>query len=401
MWLVPLALAIEDPEALVHRVQPDVAALRGLEFAGEVPVRVWPRHIALPELRTRMQASVPPERWKAEGLALRAFGLADPDYDHLEALLGSLGEHIGGFWEPQDQLLVIVPRETGFPLDSVVRHELVHALQDTHFDIGIKTDPTLREDDLLLAFECLMEGDASFADLLATDPAIATADLRETLHGVWPESPVFTGDHLPPSAVESAMAPYTLGTRFVQQLHRTAGWDGVNAALQHPPLSTENILHPERPDRPTRVRLAIGNAAGPGFTEVYDNTQGELRIALFFRQAGFAREAWDAASGWDGDRYAVLEGPDGAVAAVWRTVWDTPQDAAEFAALAERAFAALHRDAVIDTRGDGVVVVLGAPPGTSAKLVKRAWKARLAEVGDVEALVGRRPTEARPPSTAP
>ena len=38
-----------------------------------------------------------------------------------------------------------------------------------------------------------------------------------------------------------------------------------------------------------------------------------------------------AAAGWDGDRYAVFEGPKNALGLVWFSTWDSEDDAREFA----------------------------------------------------------------------
>ncbi|HJS75736.1 MAG TPA: hypothetical protein VJ921_15695, partial [Vicinamibacteria bacterium] len=37
-----------------------------------------------------------------------------------------------------------------------------------------------------------------------------------------------------------------------------------------------------------------------------------------------------AAAGWDGDRYAVLPAAQGSYRLVWRSVWDSEEDAREF-----------------------------------------------------------------------
>ena len=47
---------------------------------------------------------------------------------------------------------------------------------------------------------------------------------------------------------------------------------------------------------------------------------------LLRRQDGKA-----AAAGWDGDAFAVFEGPDDRLGLVWASTWDTADDAREFA----------------------------------------------------------------------
>jgi hypothetical protein len=49
--------------------------------------------------------------------------------------------------------------------------------------------------------------------------------------------------------------------------------------------------------------------------------------------------AWQAADGWDGDTLVVWEREDGDRLLVWRTIWDSTVEAAEF----ENAMAALVR----------------------------------------------------------
>ena len=49
----------------------------------------------------------------------------------------------------------------------------------------------------------------------------------------------------------------------------------------------------------------------------------------------------NAAAGWDGDRYRLLEGPQGETL-VWVSRWDTEADARDFANAAQRAFRARY-----------------------------------------------------------
>ena len=49
-------------------------------------------------------------------------------------------------------------------------------------------------------------------------------------------------------------------------------------------------------------------------------------MAVMLRKNGGA----SAAAGWDGDRYAVFEGPKDRLGLVWLTTWDSEDDAREF-----------------------------------------------------------------------
>ncbi len=126
------------------------------------------------------------------------------------------------------------------------------------------------------------------------------------------------------------MFPYLRGMVFCAHLANGGGWEAIDDAYQNPPLSTEQILHPAKfrknPDLPTAVELGA-LTPGDGWKELGRNVLGELQTSVMLRkQKGAA-----AAAGWDGDRYAVFEGPNKKLGLVWFTTWDGEDDAREFA----------------------------------------------------------------------
>jgi len=139
---------------------------------------------------------------------------------------------------------------------------------------------------------------------------------------------------------ESLLFPYLGGVAFMQQYWAAAG-GRVAPLAERMPESTEQILHPERflstpRDSPTLVTYT--ESPPRGWTEAYSDGMGELETRIFLEEyLGSRSRAESAAAGWDGDRYRLLEGPDGEVL-VWTSVWDTDDDAAEFEATARRAF---------------------------------------------------------------
>ncbi|MEM6929425.1 MAG: hypothetical protein AAF602_20970, partial [Myxococcota bacterium] len=238
------------------------------------------------------------------------------------------------------------------------------------------------------------EGEAMLVELalLGGDPVVA--DLRAELPGFWPRARLLSQPGVPSAVLESVGYAYTLGAEFAQAVLRTHGWAGFDRAFLRPPLSTEQVLHPDkylgdRPDRPQRVRLDVAKAL-PGYELVEQNTVGELGLVTMFRQWGERDHAWSIAAGWDGDRTQVFAREDGAeVALVWRLVWDTPDDAASFVlALRQRwrdepAFAIERRDAEI-------VVLRGIPLDRHEAVLAAAWRGRPRTVRRLATLVDRR-----------
>jgi hypothetical protein len=133
---------------------------------------------------------------------------------------------------------------------------------------------------------------------------------------------------------ETLIFPYLSGAEFYRNYkERKPGAIIYNDM----PTSTEQIIHPAaffvNRDAPTKVNLgALTNA-----TSVYQNDLGEFETRLFlFEHTKDQNESVRGASGWDGDRYAVLNTPQGPGIA-WLTVWDSPVEAGEFYDIAGQA----------------------------------------------------------------
>src|SRR5262249_1959000 len=116
---------------------------------------------------------------------------------------------------------------------------------------------------------------------------------------------------------------------FCARLANDGGWEALDEAYRNPPLSSEQIIHPEKykakPDLPTEIDLGKLDP-GPGWKEVGRNVVGEMTLGVLLGRHG----GTNAAAGWDGDRFAVFEQPGGRLGLVWMTTWDTEDDAGEF-----------------------------------------------------------------------
>jgi hypothetical protein len=159
--------------------------------------------------------------------------------------------------------------------------------------------------------------------------------VRELIRDAQGQMPVFAT--APMLIQETLLFPYLSGAEFVMRFKEKRPGQVPYRPL---PSSTEQVMHPERfldsLDAPTRVVLP-----GPsGATVVYENDLGEFETRLLLFQ--FLKDV-DAASrgssGWAGDRYYVVNTPQGA-GLTWVSVWDSAVDAAEFRDLMERSIEA-------------------------------------------------------------
>jgi hypothetical protein len=153
---------------------------------------------------------------------------------------------------------------------------------------------------------------------------------------------------------------------FVSWAFQRAGWEGVNALLAHPPLSTEQILHPDkyfvRAEYPLTVQVgALGSYEQAGWQVAQDTTLGELMIRLLAKRYLSRDRATTVAAGWDGDRLIGLIKGD-AVALVWLTAWDSQEEAAEFAEAYRGIVAGRHQGATASHTERHVVALTGPQP---------------------------------------
>ena len=166
---------------------------------------------------------------------------------------------------------------------------------------------------------------------------------------------------MPPFVYAISTWPYSAGMSFVGTLAGTGGTARVDQAFEHFPVSTEQVMHPDRypSDAPTTVDIPdVTEALGQGWGDLDAMTIGEewLRAMLALRLDGSAADA--AAAGWDGGGYrAFTDGTD--VVVVLRTAWDTPADAQAFATAIGQWGADSSPQPVVTGDGTTVTVVFG------------------------------------------
>src|SRR5690606_485731 len=118
------------------------------------------------------------------------------------------------------------------------------------------------------------------------------------------------------------------------------------------------------------LALDAANGGGAGdWRLVYENTLGALETEILLNEH-LGAGAEQAAQGWDGDRFRLLEAPGGGRALVWYSVWDDADAADAFAAayrrvLERRAQTRHGRVERLEVEGRPVVLVVDAERGVS------------------------------------
>jgi hypothetical protein len=330
-------------EADLDRIARETAELRELPPLAEIDDVLVSQDELLAMIPQLIAEEMTPEEAVAQSRSLAALGLIPAGTDLLDLTVRLMSEQAAGFYDPiSDEMLVLFDGNPGLT-EYFYAHEVIHALQDAYLDPDdLMEDFSALNGDEQQATLALYEGDATAgsAAYLEEHPALVGAFLRE----IGRDSPVM--DEAPASVEIALLFPYFTGATFVDRLLGEGGWDAVDAAYGDMPTSTEQILHPlkylER-DEPSRIALPdLTTALGTGWRVVDENTLGELQTAVLLADLhpgeGFnditgdmalPESARNAAAGWDGDRFALWEDGDRETL-VWRSVWDTPEDARAF-----------------------------------------------------------------------
>jgi hypothetical protein len=163
---------------------------------------------------------------------------------------------------------------------------------------------------------------------------------------------------------------------FCASLHREGGWARVDRAHRRPPVSSEQILHPERylrDERPSEIPLPrFPRLELMGLTPVQEETLGELEMGIFFGQGTSEGRSASAAEGWDGDRVRVYRDTAGETAVVWYSAWDNEAEAIEAEAAARRVASLLPPSRApqqkVSRSGRALLIVRDLSPSLQAEV---------------------------------
>jgi hypothetical protein len=376
-------------EDALGAIRSGLPPIRELEFTAPVPALALSREEISAMVANEIDQSYAPGDVERMQRVYSRLGLLPPGSELRPALQRLYEQEGAGFYDPRTKRLVLAKtamRAAGMKVDFLgrvfgrdfvgeflVAHELTHALQDQHFGIPTQPEPvTDSHGDRELARRALLEGDATLAGFAylfrGTPDAKLIATIERQLHGV----PAELAKKYPdvPELVRASLAfQYDDGTTFTGRALTSGGWAAVDRAQADPPVSTEQVLHPERyfehRDPPVDVRLGgTDRLEAAGWTRIFEDTFGELQVRVLAARALAPDEAARIAAGWGGDRLRALARGDDVVL-VWMTAWDTPDDAAEFAAAMPR----VNPDMRVEQRDRRALVLVGpAPDGLSARV---------------------------------
>jgi hypothetical protein len=349
-----------DVEPIIHRVE----RLRGLRFRRPLKVEFLSPAQAQAVFRRRSQQEYSDTQQRIDEEVLKLLGLLAPSVDLGKVLGAVTDEQVLGFYDDRTKRLVVIrkPADSRGLLEITLAHELVHALEDQHFNFHTEAGFT---DDASAAETALIEGTAT---ALMTDYAgryLEPAELVGVLGSV-----SGTETKLPKFIERALLFPYVEGEKFVAAFRESGSWKAINKVyeLRHP-SSSEQIMHPEKyaiDERPVPVRVRdVTRRLGNDWVRLDASGVGEYDLQLMFRQVGSVKGT-AAAAGWGGGRLELwrlrTSGKPGCRApcfardvGVMRLAWDTRADRVEGEKALQQVFEnGLHGKALATKGGVGL-----------------------------------------------
>lgn len=279
----------------------------------------------------------------ADDKTMEAFGLIPKGFPIDSFMEDVLTDQIAGLYDPKAKEFYIAD---WIPVDEqkeVMAHELTHALEDQSFHIDPWIKAARPNDDGELARDSVSEGSAMAAmvdyDLedmhrSVRDLPDVSALIQASAVGEMDKDPKLS--KAPIYIRDSLIFPYLAGVTFTQQfLKAHNGWQDLHLIFEHPPVSTQQIMHPEKylaDVQPVAIKLPDWKAAAPSDWKLLEeNVMGEFGVEELLKQFLGEYAAKLTSPGWTGDRYAVFEdSKDKTLPIVFVLDMDSEEDAARF-----------------------------------------------------------------------
>ncbi len=300
-----------DPQVapIAHQVE----SLRGLSFDHPVPVRY------VPDDKFRKGVGVDTEKLSGKarkqlddlGATLRAFGLIDLETDLVKSFDTVNRAGVLAYYDPAAEEIVV--RGVG-PLDlqrkATLAHELVHVLQDQHFDLqGLRREAATSKTGSTGALTALVEGDAErikYRYLASLPKADRDAyDAQQDKDGASVDKKVADAAEI---VKIDLSAPYVFGPQVLRALTAKGGNAAVNDALRRSTPSDEIFLNPVAAlTDPNPISVSTPSLVDGDHQLGKPDTLGPFDLFVVLASRLDRQRALDASDAWAGDRVVTYK----------------------------------------------------------------------------------------------
>ncbi|MDQ3929741.1 MAG: hypothetical protein M3328_11430 [Chloroflexota bacterium] len=360
----PTQVVSRDVWFNIHDIEDKAAAIRGLVVKSDVPeLFITPQQLHDYFAAHVGEGYTIEEAQQDEMIAWLMRLIKQRDVDLEEKAVEVHTEGILGFYSPDTKQLFVLGEADDMDPETraTLAHEFTHALQDQHFDLVRLIQQYDYDSDRRLAMRALVEGDATMSDLLYTyyheridyskqeKESVARSNAQE-------QSSEEEEDMEGLYVARTIYFPYIQGSDFVAELTRVGGYSTINQTYQDPPVSSEQIMHPEKylqtpHDIPMHVALPpLTDTLGSGWTFNREDTTGEWELLMVLDENKTSNSE-KAAAGWGGAKYSFYTKGENDGLLFLHTRWDTAADADEFEAAVREGLDRYGKDGSVWTEG--------------------------------------------------
>ena len=346
-WQGAASITKPDPAALnsTEEILKVVSRLRSLDIKQSVKSSFKTKDEIEQAVIRDLDENTPVADFEASQKTLLKLGLVGRDFRLRDYVVRLLREQVAGFYEPKTKEFYLAAWLPISDQKRVIAHELVHALQDQHFDLRRFEGWPKGDSDAELAAHALVEGEATLVMIeydfeqqgLKLDMnkigSLTDNMIEQDSDSDAKSYPVLA--NAPKVLKENLQFPYLYGAGFVGAVLKSGSWTALDTSYITLPASTEQIMHPQRflaRDNPVKIEIPdLAGLLGPNWKKADVDVNGEFGYLVTLAEFIPKRTARSAAEGWGGDRYALYENKStGALVLAQYTAWDTESDAREF-----------------------------------------------------------------------
>lgn len=315
LFWVALTAAAQAPTAeQIRETVAKVSEITGWAVKKPVPFAVVSRDEWKAWVEEQIKEQAKPEEVRNEETVIKMLGLAPRDFNLLSATVDLLGEQAAAVYDHRRKRMMFVEGAAPEDLqDAVLVHELSHALADQHFDMGRFIEKGPKSDEQQFARMAVVEGQAMWimVETMLSRMGQTLKDNGGALKAMLPmmgqmaasQYPVFNKSPL--YLRESLLFPYSGGMVFQQAVFEKIGKAAFTEVLKKPPVSTQQILHPDKyfagaaPAKAALPQTQLG-----GMAKRTSGDLGEFDLVILLKEAGLNHEKAAAiAAGWRGGAY--------------------------------------------------------------------------------------------------
>jgi hypothetical protein len=345
--------AQQDPRAQqlcgeANQIAQEITKISGMPLRHAVPCDFITKAKINDFLKKRVKDVAKPEEIRAEELTLKKFGLVPPDFDLAKNTVDLLTEQAAAFYDYDKKKLFITETTPSETQEPVLAHELSHALADQSYNLGKFIRQGRQSDDGSTARLAVMEGQATWlmAEYLARKnggslkDSPAMVQMMSSPSDASGQFPVY--ENAPLYLRQTLVFPYTKGMLFQNAVFQRDGQYSFAEVFQKPPLSTQQIIHPEKyfqGVKPTDPDLPDKHLPH-GYKGLVGGSLGELEHEILLEQYSGKEAAEEIAPHWRGSNFELSENKKlGRVVLLYSVEWDDERIAGRYFAAYKAALA--------------------------------------------------------------